>query len=182
MSDWLSALRHDWAAMSAAPVSLTVAIVLSVAVTWAAAHWFYSAALGGRHAEIVQLDARLSAYRDALGGADPEQARSLRDELAAAKQQLAALQSPEREPNAVYQNGRQIGVVDGVEIDAANTSVGFQRMTLDHPLDQATNLEFRDLVIGLRGYAAVSRIAQSAGAIYHSPRFAVVGHRREGCP
>jgi hypothetical protein len=178
MSDWLSALRHDWSAMSAAPVSLTVAIVVSAAVTWAAVHWFYSAAIAGRHAEIVQLDARLSAYRDALGGADPERAA---EEIRALRAQLAGLQSPEREPNAVYQNGRRIGIVDGVEIDAANTSVGFQRMTLDRALDQATNLEFRDLVIGLRGYAAISRMAQSAGAIYHSPRFAVVGRRREGC-
>ena len=186
MSDWFSRLLSGWAALSAAPILLAAAIVLPAAITWAAVDWLYSSALAGRNAEIAELNARLSAYRNAVGGADAERAAgdilSLREQLGAATKELAEIQSPERDPSAVYQNAQRIGRVSGVELDAANTTVGFQRMMLDREFDQAINIEFRDLVLSLKGYAAITRIARSAGVIYHEPRFAVVRRRGEGCP
>ncbi|MPZ55028.1 MAG: hypothetical protein GEU91_00755 [Rhizobiales bacterium] len=185
MSGWLSKLLREWTAISAAPMSLAAAVVVPAAITWAAVNWSYSSVLADKNAQIERLNARASAYQDKLGGASPEQAagemQSLNDQLIETRRQLAEIQSPLREPNAVYQNGRRIGAVDGAEIDAASQSVAFQRMTVDRELDQATNLEFRDLVLSFRGYAAVTRAGRNPAVTYHNTRFAMVGHRQGSC-
>jgi hypothetical protein len=174
MSAWLSILRQEWTVISAAPIALALAIVVPAAITWAIVDVTWRSALADSNAEIAR-------YSEALGGASPLQAgenvRSLREQLAMVQKELAELQSPDRDPNAVYQHGRRIGTVDGIEIDASNTSVTFQRMTVDRELAQATNVEFRDFVLSLGKYAALTRVAQGPAAIYHSPRFAVVGRR-----
>lgn len=178
MPDWVSKLLQEWQIIVAAPVSFALVSLLIIAIVWAIVNWSYSAILSSKNAQIELLNGRLGAYEDKLRGATPEQAAG---ELARLRAEVEGIKNPPRNPNAVYQNGRPIGMTADAKIDAANGTVAFGQMTVNGVLDEATNIEFRNLVLAFKGADAVGVMQQglAATATYSNAKFAIVGNRAD---
>lgn len=178
-------LLQEWAVISSAPISFVAAAVILGGIIWGVVNWSYSSVLSNKNAQIDLLKERIAAYESKLKVASPEQAvgelQSLKDQLAETKKKLAEIVNPPRDQNSVYQNGRRIGIVAGVQIEATKQEVAFQQMTVGGELDQATNVEFRNLILSYRGSDAIGQARQglSATTTYHNARFAIVGNRSD---
>jgi hypothetical protein len=82
-----------------------------------------------------------------------------------------------RDENTIFQKGKRIGEVVGVRIDVPNNSVVFDRMTIAGHLDQASHVEFKNLVLAFVGLEGFSETRQ--GRTLLNPQFSIVGNRRD---
>ena len=55
--------------ITAAPISLSIAVVAIIVIVWAIIHWFYRWLLSSKNIQIEMLRARLADYRNVLEGA-----------------------------------------------------------------------------------------------------------------
>ncbi len=136
MPEWLDKLGQEWPVITAAPISLSIAVVAIIVIVWAIIHWFYRWLLSSKNIQIEMLRGRLADYRNVLEGASPSEA-------AYKITQLKAIKGVPRDENAVYQQGKRIGEVAGVRIDASSKSLVFDRLTLGANLDRTSNLARR---------------------------------------
>jgi hypothetical protein len=82
-----------------------------------------------------------------------------------------------RDENTIFQKGKRIGEVVGVRIDPPNNSVVFDRMTIAGHLDQASHVEFKDLLLAFVGLDGFSQTRQ--GRTLVNAQFSIVGNRRD---
>ena len=82
-----------------------------------------------------------------------------------------------RDENAIFQNEKRIGEVVGVRIDPPNNSVVFDRMRIAGHLDQATYVEFKNLVLAFVGLDGFSQTRQ--GRTIVNAQFSIVGNRSD---
>jgi hypothetical protein len=183
MPQWMQNLIEGWPMIRANLPTFFVICVLIAGVIWAAFGWSYSTVLASKNAQIELLETRVSDYQDKLKGASPEQAagelQRLRSELDDTRRQLNTIQNPPRDDNSVYQRGKRIGVVGGIHIDIPTSTVGFDQMTIAGKLDEATNVEFRNLILAFKGSDGIGSASQGLAVTttYVRARFAIVGNR-----
>ncbi len=178
MLDWFAKLVQEWSVIAAAPISFATAVIVVVVIVWAIVNWSYSSVFSSKNAQIELLQGRLADYQDKLKGASPDQAAN---ELARLRAEMDAIKSPPRDDNSVYQKGRRIGVVAGVRIDTPNKVISFEQMTVGGELDQATNIEFRNLILAFAGDDGYGQGRQGLAVTttYRNARFSIVGNRRD---
>ena len=82
-----------------------------------------------------------------------------------------------RDENTIFQKGKRIGEVVGVRIDPPNNSVVFDCMTIIGHLDQASHVEFKNLVLAFVSLDGFSQTRQ--GRTLLNARFSIVGSRRD---
>jgi hypothetical protein len=90
---------------------------------------------------------------------------------------LEAIKGVPRDENAIFQNGKRIGEVMGVRIEPPNNSVVFDRMVIAGHLDQASHVEFKNLVLAFVGLDGFSQTRQ--GRTLVNAQFSIVGNRRD---
>src|SRR5260370_5880236 len=122
MPEWLDKLGQGWPVITAAPISLSIAVVDIIVIVWAIIHWFYRWLLSSKNIQIEMLRARLADYRNVLEGASPSEAVYKITQL---KAQLEAIKGVPRDENAVYQKGKRIGEVAGGSLDSSSQSTIF---------------------------------------------------------
>jgi hypothetical protein len=178
MDEILTKLADQLAVIKSAPYPFILAVAIVIGAVWFIVNWFYSAVLSSKNANIELLQGRLADYQDKLKGASPDQAAS---ELTRLRAEIEAIKNPPRDDNSVYQKGKRIGVVAGVRIDTQNKMVSFAQMTIGGELDQATNIEFRNLILALAGVNTVSQGRQGLAVTttFGNARFSIVGNRRD---
>src|SRR5262245_18686566 len=140
MPEWLDGVAQEFSLIDAAPIAFAITLVI---VVWAILHLFYHRRLSIKDIQIEVLQNRLSYYRNVLEGASPREAAY---KIAQLKGKLEAIEGVQRDEHTIFQNGKRIGEVVGVRIDPPNNSVLFDRMTIASHLDQASPVEFKDLV------------------------------------
>jgi hypothetical protein len=170
MPEWFFGLAREWSSISAAPVSFAVDLVVVIIVAWAILHWFYRRRLSSKDIQIEILQSRLADYRNVLEGASPREAAYKISQL---KGKLEAIKSVPHDENTLFQKGKRIGEVVGVRIDPPNNSVVFDRMTIAGHFDQASHVEFKDLVLAFIGLDGFSQTRQ--GRTFVNAHFSVVG-------
>src|SRR5258708_26104446 len=142
MPEWLDKLGQEWPVITAAPISLSIAVVAIIVIVWAIIHWFYRRLLSSKNIQIEMLRGRLADYRNVLEGASASEAAYKITQL---KAQLEAIKGVPRDENAVYQKGKRIGEVAGVRIDASSKAIVFDCLTLGanpHPTNKILFLNF----------------------------------------
>jgi len=170
MPEWFYGVAQEWSIISAAPISFAIALVVVIVVVWAILHWFYRRALSSKDSQIEVLRSRLVDYRNVLQGASPREAGY---KIAQLKGKLEAIKGVRRDEHTIFQKGKRIGEVVGVRIDAANNSVIFDRMTIAGDFDQASHVEFKNLVLAFVGLDGFSQTRQ--GRTLVNAQFSVVG-------
>jgi hypothetical protein len=125
-----------------------------------------------RASEVLQ--SRLADYRNVLKGASPREAEYKITQL---KGKLEAIKGVPRDENTIFQKGKRIGEVVGVRIDPPNNSVVFDCMTIIGHLDQASHVEFKNLVLAFVSLDGFSQTRQ--GRTLLNARFSIVGSRRD---
>src|SRR5260221_10190997 len=143
MPEWLDKLGQEWPVITAAPISLSIAVVAIIVIVWAIIHWFYRRLLSSKNIQIEMLRGRLADYRNVLEGASPSEAAYKITQL---KAQLEAIKGVPRDENAVYQKGKRIGEVAGVWIVPTRKSLDFYLLNLGDKLDQKNNIVFSKFV------------------------------------
>ena len=174
MPEWFYGVTQERSLFSAAPISFVIALVVVIIVVWAILHWFYRRMLSSRDMQIEVLQNQLANYRNVLEGASPREAAY---KIAQLKGKLEAIKGVPRDENTIFQNGKRIGEVVGVRIDPPNNSVVFDRMTIAGHLDQASPIEFKDLVLAFVGLDGFSQTRQ--GRTLLNAHFSIVGTRRD---
>src|SRR5258706_3886288 len=122
MPEWLDKLGQEWPVITAAPISLSIAVVTIIVIVWAIIHWFYRRLLSSKNIQIEMLRGRLADYRNVLESASPTEAAYKITQLTA---QLEAIKGVPRDENAVYQKGKRIGEVAGGFIEATHQRIVF---------------------------------------------------------
>ena len=174
MPEWFEGVAQELSVIGAAPISFAIALVVIIIVVWAIFHWFYHQVLSSKDVQIEVLQSRLADYRNVLEGASPREAAYKITQL---KGKLEAIKGVPREENAIFQNGKRIGEVVGVRIEPPNNSVVFDRMVIAGHLDQASHVEFKNLVLAFVGLDGFSQTRQ--GRTLLNARFSIVGNRRD---
>jgi hypothetical protein len=175
MPDWFYGVAQERSLFGAAPISFAIAVVVVIiVVVWAILHWFYRRMLSRKDIQIEVLQNRLADYRNVLEGASPREAAY---KIAQLKGKLEAIKGVPRDENTIFQNGKRIGEVVGVRIDPPNNSVVFDRMTIAGHLDQASPVEFKDLVLAFVGLDGFSQTRQ--GRTLVNAQFSIVGTRKD---
>jgi len=160
--EWFDGVAQEWSLIGAAPISFVIALVVVILVVWAILHWFYRRMLSGKDIQIEVLQSRLADYRNALEGASPREAAYKITQL---KGKLEAVKGVQRDEKTIFQKGKRIGEVAGVRIDPPNNSIAFNRMTIAGHFDQASQVEFKNLVlafVGLDGFSQTDTAARSS--------------------
>jgi hypothetical protein len=170
MPEWFLGMAQEWSIISAAPVSFAVILVVVIVVVWAILHWFYRRLLSSKDIQIEVLQSRLIDYRNVLQGASPREAAY---KIAQLKGKLEAIKGAPPDENAIFQKGQRIGEVVGVRIDAPNNSVVFDRMTIAGHFDQASHIEFKNLILAFVGLHGFSQTR--LGRTLVNAQFSVVG-------
>jgi hypothetical protein len=170
MPEWFYGVAQEWSIISAAPMSFAIALVVIVIVVWAILHWFYRRTLSSKDIQIEALRSRLVDYRNVLQGASPREAGY---KIAQLKGKLEAIKGVPRDENTIFQKGKRIGEAVGVRIDPPNNSVVFDRMTVVGHFDQASHVEFKNLVLAFVGLDGFSQTRQ--GRTLVNAQFSVVG-------
>src|SRR5260370_32334418 len=152
MPEWLDNLGQEWRLITAAPISLSIAVVAIIVIVWAIIHWFYRRLLSSKNIQIEMLRGRLADYRNVLEGASPSEAAY---KIAQLKAQLEAIKGVPRDENAVYQKGKRIGEVAGVRIDASNKGLIFCRLTPGANLHLTNKIEFCNFVFAVAANGCV---------------------------
>ena len=173
MPEWFEGVAQELSLISAAPVSFAIALVVVIIVVWAILHWFHRRMLSSKDIRIEVLQSRLADYRNVLEGASPREAAYKITQL---KGKLEAIKGMPRDENTIYQKGKRIAEVVGIRIDPANNSVVFDRMRIAGHLDQATHVEFKNLVLAFVGLEGFSQTRQ--GRTIVNAQFSIVGNRR----
>jgi hypothetical protein len=174
MPEWLDGVAQELSLIGAAPISFAIALVVVIIVVWAILHWFYHRMLSSKDIQIEVLQSRLVDYRNVLEGASPREAAYKITQL---KGKLEAIKGVPRDENAIFQNGKRIGEVVGIRIDPPNNSVVFDRMVIAGHLDQASHVEFKNLVLAFVGLDGFSQTRQ--GRTLVNAQFSIVGNRRD---
>jgi hypothetical protein len=176
MQDLVSKLVQEGAVITGAPISFVTSVILVCLFVWAVVNWFYNRAFTNKNTQIDLLNGRLADYQEKLKGATPDQAAG---EIAHLRAEIEGIKNPPRDDNSVYRKGRRIGMVAGVAVDAKNNRVSFARMTIDGVLDEATNIEFRNLTLAFSGSEGVGRNTQglAVNSTYTNAKFKIVGDR-----
>lgn len=81
MPEWIVKLFEQWAAVTAAPIPFTIAIVIAATVIWFVIGWIYGGVVASKNAQIELQDRQLADYRDKLKGATPDEAKAKIDAL-----------------------------------------------------------------------------------------------------
>src|SRR5215475_6770507 len=170
MPEWFYGVAQEWSIISAAPISFAIALVVVIIVVWAILHWFYRRMLSGKDIQIEVLQSRLADYRNALEGASPREAAYKITQL---KGKLEAVKGVQRDEKTIFQKGKRIGEVAGVRIDPPNNSIAFNRMTIAGHFDQASQVEFKNLVLAFVGLDGFSQTRH--GRTFVNAQFSVVG-------
>ena len=173
MPEWFDGVAQEWSLIGAAPISFAIALVVVIIVVWAILHWFHRRMLSSKDIRIEVLQSRLADYRNVLEGASPREAAYKITQL---KGKLEAIKGMPRDENTIYQKGKRIAEVVGVRIDPPNNSVVFDRMRIAGHLDQATHVEFKNLVLAFVGLEGFSQTRQ--GRTIVNAQFSIVGNRR----
>ena len=173
MPEWFDGVAQEWSLIGAAPISFAITPVVVIVVVWAILHCFYHRMLLSKDSQIEVLQNRLADYRNVLEGASPREAAY---KIAQLKGKLEAIKGVQRDEHTIFQNGKRIGEVVGVRIDPPNNSVVFDRMTIAGHLDQASPVEFKDLVLAFVGLDGFSQTRQ--GRTLVNVQFSIVGTRR----
>ncbi len=174
MPEWLNWLAQGWSVIGAAPISFAIALAAVIVVVWAILHWLYRRILSSKDIQIEALQARLADYRNVLEGASPREAAYKITQL---KGELEAIKGVPHHENTIYQKGKRIGEVMGVRIDPRKKSVIFDRMEIVSHVDQASNVEFNNLVLAFVGLDGFSQSRQARTLL--NARFSIVGNRRD---
>ena len=174
MPEWFDGVAQEWSLIGAAPISFAIALVVVIIVVWAILHWFHRRMLSSKDILIEVLQSRLADYRNVLEGASPREAAYKITQL---KGKLEAIKGMPRDENTIYQKGKRIAEVVGIRIDPANNSVVFDRMRIAGHLDQATHVEFKNLVLAFVGLEGFSQTRQ--GRTIVNAQFSIVGNRSD---
>jgi hypothetical protein len=172
MPEWYDVVAQEWSLIGAAPISFAMALAVVTVVVWATLHWFYRRILSSKDIQIEVLQSRLADYRNVLEGASPREAAYKITQL---KGELEAIKGVPSDENTIYQKGKRIGEATGVRIDPPNSSVVFDRMAIAGHLDQASHVEFKNLVLAFVGLDGFSQTRQ--GRTLLNARFSIVGNR-----
>jgi hypothetical protein len=180
-----SKLAAQWAVIISAPQPHIIAALVGLGIIWAVVAYSYSTILANKNSQIDLLKDRVASYESKLKVSSPEQAvgelQTIRDQLSDTRQQLAAIANPPRVQNGIYQRGRQIGIGVGERIDAVNKTVSFSQMTVGGDLDQASNIEYRNLVLFYTGSDSFTSARQGlvGTSIFYNAWFSIVGNRAD---
>jgi hypothetical protein len=174
MPEWFHWVAQEWSLIAAAPISFALVLVLVVVAVWLILHRLYRRMLSTKDSKIEMLQARLADYRNVLEGASPREAAYKIIQL---KGEIEAIKGASRGETTIFQKGKRIGEVLGVRIDPPNRSVVFDRMTVVTHLDQASHVEFKDLILAFVGLDAFSQTRQ--GRTLLNARFSIVGGRED---
>jgi hypothetical protein len=169
MSEWFDGVTQEWSLIGAAPISFAMALVVVILVVWAILHWFYRRMLWSKDIQIEVLQSRLADYRNVLEGASPREAAYKITQL---KGKLEAIKGVPHDETTVFQKGKRIGEVAGVRIDPQNNSVVFDRLTVAGHFDQASQVEFKNLVLAFVGLDGFSHTRH--GRTFVNAQFSVV--------
>src|SRR5258706_15357558 len=120
MPEWLDKLGQEWPVITAAPISLSIAVVTIIVIVWAIIHWFYRRLLSSKNIQIEMLRGRLAGYRNVLEGAGPSGAAYKITQL---KAQVEGIKGGARDEDAAYPKGKRIGEGGGGCAPAHNTKV-----------------------------------------------------------
>src|SRR5258708_39017398 len=142
MPEWLDKLGQEWPVITAAPISLSIAVVGIIVIVWGIIHRFYRWLLSSKNIQIEMLRARLADYRNVLEGASPSEAAYKITQL---KAQLEAIKGVPRDENAVYQKGKRIGEVAGGCSDSCSKSLVFHRLTFGATLRKQPDIDVINL-------------------------------------
>ena len=174
MPEWFDGVAQEWSLIGAAPISFAISLVVVMIVVWASLHSFYHRMLLSKDSQIEVLQNRLADYRNVLEGASPREAAYKITQL---KGKLEAIKGVQRDEKTIFQNGKRIGEVVGARIDPPNKSIVFDRMTIAGHLDQASPVEYKDLVLAFVGLDGFSQTRQ--GRTLLNAQFSIVGPRRD---
>jgi len=120
-----------------APLVFVVAVWAAFLGAYLLVDWRYTGILEQRGAAIETLRARLEVAERSTA--------ELREKLAAASQPAAG-----RDPDGVFQFGRQVGAVQQPRIDEAAGMALFAAITGATKLNVQRDIEYRDLVLHIR--------------------------------
>ena len=174
MPEWFDGVAQEWSLIGAPPITFAIALVVVIIVVCTILHCFYHSMLLSKDSQIEVLQNRLADYRNVLEGASPREAAYKITQL---KGKLEAIKGVQRDEKTIFQNGKRIGEVVGARIDPPNNSVVFDRMTVADHLDQASPVEFKDLVLAFVGLDGLSQTRQ--GRTLLNAQFSIVGTRRD---
>jgi len=174
MPEWFDGVAQEWSLVGADPMSFATVLVVVIIAVWAILHWFYRRMLSTKDIQIEVLQSRLADYRNVLEGASPREAAY---KIAQLKGKLEAIKGVPHDENTIFQKGKRNGEVVGVRIDPQNNSVVFDRMTIASHLDQASHVEFKDLLLAFVGLDGFSQTRQ--GRTLVNAQFSIVGNRRD---
>jgi hypothetical protein len=76
MSDFVEAIRKEWAVISGASWSFVTAIVVVAGALWIFMELIHSAEISGKDATIETQKAQIDSYKDKLSGATPDEAKA----------------------------------------------------------------------------------------------------------
>jgi hypothetical protein len=162
-------VAQEWSLIGA---SFAIVLFVVTIVVWAILHWFYRRMLSSKDNQIEVLQNRLADYRNVLEGASPREAAYKITQL---RGKLEAIKGVPRDANTIFQKGKRIGEVVGVRIDVPNKSVVFDRIMVAGHLDQASHVEFKNLVLAFVGLEGFSETRQ--GRTLLNAQFSIVGNR-----
>jgi len=175
MTEWLSKLQAEWSLIETAPISFIFVLSIVIVTTWAVINLSYRVVLLKKNATIKFLQRRVAAYQNKLSGASPDEAE---DEINKLRADIEAIKNPSRN-DALYQNGRRIGFVAGINVGMQAKVVTFRVMTIDGELYPTTNVEFRNLILLYTGSDNFYQMGQAPAVTttYRNVRFSIVENR-----
>ena len=146
LKEWRVIQRAPWAFAAC----LAVGLILMGLSIWGAFSWAYGSILSQKNATIESQKTRI-------------------DDLEATIRELRSSQpSPApiaRDPDGIYQLGAQVGSAQSPQVDESRGTVSFGAIVQAVKLNADRDLEYRDLVLHIRGIRTVTS-GNLAGQVY----------------
>lgn len=135
-------------------------VLVSIAIAYAAASWRYSGIIDSKQSALDGKQSDIDGQRLRIDALVAEVA-NLKQKLA--KKEPESLASAGRDPDGIYQFGRQVGRGSGASIDLASGAIGFSAILGTADLNINMPLEFRQYQ--MRCHSDLSSSQSSMGVV-----------------
>jgi hypothetical protein len=143
--DWfLQHLVGEWSVLAGAPMaSFSVAVVLA-AVIWMAMNWAYGKSVAGKNSVITDQQTTITNLRAEI--ADLKAGRCTSSD-----------QSSTVDPDAILQVGRQVGRVQGAEINRSQGEAKFMEILGGPDFNDKADFVYRDMTVRISGMVSFTK-------------------------
>jgi hypothetical protein len=116
MPTWIVELPGEWKAVIDAPAIFIFTLVVLAVGIWSAVSWSYRSLLRNKDGEMRLLERQLSAYKEKLEGASPEEAKARIDQMEQQLKKLTPRKLSQEQKQTLEQNLRHLGAAHSVSI------------------------------------------------------------------